>query len=80
MSKNCHLRKLSPTELIDKKEDCTEFGGYFIVNGIEKLLRMLVIPKRNYPIAFARSKFAQREANFTQYAVSMRCVRKDIYA
>ena len=41
---------------------------------------MLVIPKRNYPITFSRSTFVNREVNFTQFAVSMRCVRKDLYA
>lgn len=23
-------------------------GGYFIINGIEKILRMLIMPRRNY--------------------------------
>jgi len=80
MSKHCHLRDLTPNQLIEKKEDSAEFGGYYIVNGNEKLVRMLIIPKRNYPIAFSRSTFTNREANFTKYAVSMRCVRKDLYA
>ena len=79
-SKNCHLYKLSPEELIKKKEDCTEFGGYFIVNGNEKLVRMLIITKRNFPICFERTSFVNREANFTPYAVTMRCVRKDLFA
>ena len=52
MSKNCNLHGLSNEELIRKKEDCNEFGGYFIVNGNEKLVRMLIITKRNYPICF----------------------------
>ena len=25
-----------------------EAGGYFIVNGIERIMRMLVMPRRNY--------------------------------
>ena len=25
-----------------------EWGGYFIINGIEKILRMLIMPRRNY--------------------------------
>ena len=25
-----------------------EFGGYYIVNGLEKLMRMLIMPRRNY--------------------------------
>jgi DNA-directed RNA polymerase subunit B len=37
-SKNCHLCKLSREELIDKGEDPDDPGGYFIVNGTEKVL------------------------------------------
>jgi DNA-directed RNA polymerase beta subunit len=37
-SKNCHLFKLSREELIDKGEDPDDPGGYFIVNGTEKVL------------------------------------------
>lgn len=29
-----------------------EFGGYFVINGNERLIRMLIMTKRNYPIAF----------------------------
>lgn len=48
-SKKCHLFNLTPEELVEQHEDCNEFGGYFILNGLEKLIRMLIIPKRNYP-------------------------------
>ncbi len=34
----CHLQDLSRDELIDKKEDPTDPGGYFIVNGTEKIV------------------------------------------
>jgi DNA-directed RNA polymerase beta subunit len=37
-SKHCHLSKLSKDELIDKGEDPDDPGGYFIVNGTEKVL------------------------------------------
>jgi DNA-directed RNA polymerase subunit B len=37
-SKNCHLAKLSRDELIVKGEDPDDPGGYFIVNGTEKVL------------------------------------------
>ena len=37
-SKWCHLHKLSKEELIDKGEDPDEPGGYFIINGTEKVL------------------------------------------
>ena len=37
-SKYCHLHGLSKQELIDQGEDPDEPGGYFIVNGTEKVL------------------------------------------
>jgi len=37
-SKFCHLHKLSTEELIDKGEDPNDPGGYFIINGTEKVL------------------------------------------
>jgi DNA-directed RNA polymerase beta subunit len=37
-SKYCHLSKLSREELIDKGEDPDDPGGYFIINGTEKIL------------------------------------------
>lgn len=79
-SKNCNLKGLTPEELIKNKEDCNEFGGYFIINGNEKLVRMLIMSKRNYPIAFQRNTFLNRDTNFTKYAVSMKCVRKDLFS
>jgi DNA-directed RNA polymerase beta subunit len=41
-SKFCNLYNLNEEQLIKKKEDCFEFGGYFIVNGNERLIRMLI--------------------------------------
>ncbi|MBW3003825.1 DNA-directed RNA polymerase subunit B'' [Candidatus Woesearchaeota archaeon] len=37
-SKYCHLNKLSKEELIEKGEDPDDPGGYFIINGSEKVL------------------------------------------
>jgi len=37
-SKYCHLHGLSRDELIDKGEDPSDPGGYFIINGTEKAL------------------------------------------
>src|SRR3989338_3545395 len=37
-SKWCHLYKLNRDELIEKGEDPDEPGGYFIINGTEKVL------------------------------------------
>jgi DNA-directed RNA polymerase subunit B len=37
-SKHCHLQELSHEDLIKKGEDPTDPGGYYIVNGIEKVI------------------------------------------
>ncbi len=37
-SKNCHLHKLSREELIQQGEDPDDPGGYFIINGTEKVV------------------------------------------
>lgn len=79
-SKFCNLHKLSEEELTKHKEDCFEFGGYFIINGNERIVRMLVMTKRNYPIAFQRPTFINRGRLFSTYAVMMRCVREDMFA
>lgn len=42
-------------------------GGYFIINGIEKVIRMLIMPRRNYPIAMSRPKWKSRGQGYTQY-------------
>jgi len=41
-SKFCNLHNLTEEQLIHRKEDCFEFGGYFIVNGNERIIRMLI--------------------------------------
>jgi len=48
----CNLKNLDIKETVKKKEECNDFGAYFIINGIEKLIRMIVINRRNYPIGF----------------------------
>lgn len=37
--------------MISKGEDALEMGGYFIINGIEKLIRMTVIQRRHFVCA-----------------------------
>ena len=41
---------------------------------------MLIVQKRNYPVAFLRPSYVNRGPGYTQYAVQMRCVREDFYA
>ena len=76
-SNRCHLEKASAAELVRRKEEAEDFGGYFIVNGIEKIVRMLVVTRRNYPLAIVRPSYRNRGKTYTQYAVQIRSTRKD---
>ncbi|KAI9808915.1 MAG: DNA-directed RNA polymerase I subunit RPA2 [Pycnora praestabilis] len=73
----CHLEKCSPAQLVQRKEESEELGGYFIVNGNEKLIRMLIVSKRNCPMAIIRPSFMNRGQSYTKYGVSIRSVRPD---
>jgi DNA-directed RNA polymerase beta subunit len=68
-SKNCHLYKLSREELIDKGEDPDDPGGYFIVNGTEKVLidiedlaanRLMVEKASTGPSEYSGRVFSER--------------------
>uniref|UniRef100_A0A8C8W9Q4 DNA-directed RNA polymerase n=1 Tax=Panthera leo TaxID=9689 RepID=A0A8C8W9Q4_PANLE len=76
-SKLCNLYNLPPKALIEHHEEAEEMGGYFIINGIEKVIRMLIMPRRNFPIAMVRPKWKTRGPGYTQYGVSMHCVREE---
>ncbi|PVI07525.1 putative DNA-directed RNA polymerase I subunit beta [Periconia macrospinosa] len=76
-SSRCHLEKMSPAQLANAKEETEEFGGYFIVNGIEKIIRMLSVTRRNYPLAIKRSAFTNRGPGFTPLGIIIRSVRPD---
>lgn len=68
---------LSPKQLIERNEHDQEWGGYFIVKGNERLIRMLLATKRNYPVAVQRRTWKQRAANFSEFGVMIRCVADD---
>ena len=59
------------------KEESTEFGGYFVCNGIERIIRMLVQTRRHYILALRRSAYHKRGPSFTEVATLLRCVRPD---
>ncbi|KAF2487516.1 DNA-directed RNA polymerase I [Neohortaea acidophila] len=76
-SNRCHLQGLSPRELVNRREETEELGGYFIVNGIEKLIRMLIVNRRNFPAAIIRPSFKGRGSTYTEFGVQIRSVRRD---
>lgn len=47
-STKCHLYGMNAQQLIEHHEEAYEAGGFFIVNGNEKLIRMLTVPRANY--------------------------------
>jgi len=68
-SKYCHLSKMSREDLIEKGEDPNDPGGYFIINGTEKVLvgiedlapnRMLVERKTIGPSQYVGKMFSER--------------------
>ena len=45
-SNRCRLHGLSPSQLVERGEEEYENGGYFICNGLEKLIRMIIVQRR----------------------------------
>ncbi|KAH9833798.1 beta and beta-prime subunits of DNA dependent RNA-polymerase [Rhodofomes roseus] len=76
-SVRCNLRGMSSADLVKKHEEPEEFGGYFIINGNERLIRYLILPRRHHVISLSRPSFVNRGPSYTPYAVQIRCVRLD---
>ena len=76
-SVRCNLRGMSSADLVKKHEEPEEFGGYFVINGNERLIRYLILPRRHSVIALTRPSFVNRGPSYTPYAVQVRCVRPD---
>lgn len=68
---------MSSAELVKRHEEPEEFGGYFVINGNERLIRYLILPRRNHAISLIRPSFTNRGPSYTQYAIQIRCVRPD---
>ena len=48
-SNRCHLEKCTPAQMIQRKEESEELGGYFIINGNEKPDTNVDCPKEELP-------------------------------
>ena len=68
---------MTPAQLVQAREESEECGGYFVVNGIEKIIRMLILAKRNYATALNRPSFVSKGPTYTPFAVSIRSTRSD---
>jgi DNA-directed RNA polymerase I subunit RPA2 len=73
----CHLAHLTPEEKVQLKEEANETGGYFIVNGNERLIRFVIQQRCNHPIALTKARFSERDLFFSDSAIFMRCAKKD---
>ena len=71
-STHCRMHGLSPEQKVAIDEDEDEFGGYFIANGNECIVRLMVNSRSNYPIALERRSFAERGDMISPKAVVVR--------
>jgi DNA-directed RNA polymerase I subunit RPA2 len=77
MSDRCHLKGASSAKLVAMKEEANEMGGYFVLNGIERVIRLLQVPRRNHATAVERNSYKNRGQAYSDKGVMMRCTRKD---
>jgi DNA-directed RNA polymerase I subunit RPA2 len=73
------MQSFTQRDLLNKGEETVDYGGYFIVNGIERLIRLLIVPKRHYVTCLIRPSYQNRGAEYSKFATSMRCVRAGVY-
>lgn len=73
----CHLHGMSVAQLESAGEEAHEMGGYFIVNGIERIIRLLVAQRRHYIMGMVRGAYSRRGATFSEFATAIRCVAAD---
>ncbi|GLH02551.1 DNA-directed RNA polymerase I subunit RPA2 [Gryllus bimaculatus] len=76
-SSKCHLSNLSPKDLIEKEEHDDDWGGYFIIQGHERMIRMLMVTRRNYPLSLKRPSWQSRGKLFSEFGVLIRCAQDD---
>lgn len=72
-SRACHLAGMTRQQLVSEaREEANEAGGYFICNGIERIIRCLVAQRRHYIMALRRGAYHKRGANYTDAATLIR--------
>ncbi|RKP34163.1 hypothetical protein BJ085DRAFT_17078 [Dimargaris cristalligena] len=76
-SNRCNLQNMGPAQLTKHREESEEAGGYFIMNGNEKIIRFLIVPRSNYITAIYRPSFNKRGPTYSAYGVTIRCLRPD---
>lgn len=76
-SKACWLYNRTQKQLIAEGEENNEFGGYFICRGVERLIRILISPRRNYITAMKKEIYLKKCIGYTDAVCTFRCVRFD---
>lgn len=71
------MNGLTPGQLIKKGEHENEWGGCFVIKGHEKLIRMLLMTRKNFPITVSRNTWRDRGQNFSDIGMMVRSVRTD---
>jgi DNA-directed RNA polymerase I subunit RPA2 len=77
-SDRCNTAGMTPGQLISAGEEQYELGGYFVINGTEKALRMIVVPRANSVVSVRRAANTNRGPLYTENSVSIRCMRPDL--
>lgn len=61
----CNLSNATSEKLIKHGEEPGEVGGYFVLNGIERIIRLLIQQRRHYIMGMVRGAYARRGPMFT---------------
>lgn len=69
---------MSPKQLVKLGEHQDEWGGYFIVKGKERLVRLLLGTRRNFPTAVQRNTWKNKDHFFSDIGILIRCVKDDL--
>ena len=73
----CKLHKLTNLEMHKLGQDVNDHGGYFVINGQEKLVRLLLVQRQNFPIALIRDVWMHKGDSFSNKGVIIRCVTQE---
>jgi DNA-directed RNA polymerase I subunit RPA2 len=69
---------MTPEQLVNHGEHQDEWGGYFIIKGKERLVRLLLGTRRNFPTAVQRNTWKNKDKYFSDIGIMIRCVKDDL--